>query len=212
MPGYDAVVWDLGGVLVDWDPRHLYRRLLGTDAEVEQFLTEVGFADWNHSMDAGERTWAEAVEALAATHPHRRDLIAAYPQRFAESLAGPIDAVVAILRELHARDTPLYSVTNWSAETFEVARERFDFLELFDGIVVSGHERVAKPDPAIFAVLLQRYRLDPAGTVFVDDRADNVDAAATAGLRAVRYTDPHRLRADLRSMGLLPPADRPRDP
>jgi 2-haloacid dehalogenase len=198
-----AVVFDLGGVLIDWDPRHLYRRMLGSDEAVEEFLDEIGFAAWNHGQDAGAESWEHAVERLAQRFPHRRDLIAAYPARFAETLAGPIEGSVAVLRELHDRGVPLLALTNWSAETFPVARERFDFLDVFGGIVVSGHERVAKPDPGLFSLLVERYDLDAPSTVFVDDREVNVAAAAAAGLRGLLFTGADRLRRDFSRLGLL---------
>lgn len=198
-----TVVFDLGGVLIDWDPRYLYRQLLGTDAEVEAFLDEVGFADWNHSVDAGSTTWADAVDALSAAHPRHRDLIEAYPARFAETLAGPVAGSVEVLRELHGQGVRLLALTNWSAETFPVARERFDFLGLFEDVVVSGAEQVAKPDPEIFALLVRRHGLDPARTLFVDDKQANIDAAETAGLVGLLFTDARTLRADLESAGVL---------
>lgn len=198
-----TVVFDLGGVLIDWDPRYLYRTLLDSDEEVETFLHEIDFAGWNHAMDAGEGSWADSVAALTERFPHRSDLIAAYPARFAETLAGPIDGAVAVLRELHARDVPLLALTNWSAETFPVARDRFGFLDLFSGILVSGEEGVAKPDPAVFALLVERFALEPASTVLVDDRPVNVEAARAAGLRGLFFTDPAALRRDLSLLGLL---------
>lgn len=198
-----TVVFDLGGVLVDWDPRHLYRQLLDSDAEVDAFLDEVGFADWNHAMDAGEGTWAESVAELCARFPHRTELLAAYPRRFGETLAGPIQGSVDVLHALHRRGTPLYALTNWSAETFPVARSRFEFLQLFAGILVSGEERVAKPDPAVFALLVDRFGLEPSSTVFVDDRQVNVEAAEQAGLRGLLFTDPATLSRDLSRLGLL---------
>ena len=194
MSAATTVVFDLGGVLIDWDPRYLYRRML-PDGEVEAFLDEIGFADWNHAQDAGG-SWVDAVASHAARHPHRRELIEAYPQRFLETLGGPIAGTVAILEELHAREVPLLALTNWSAETFRVAREEFSFLELFDGIVVSGEERVAKPDPRIFSLLLERYDLQPGDVVFVDDAAANIDAARSAGVTAIHYRDPAQLRAE----------------
>jgi 2-haloacid dehalogenase len=196
-------VFDLGGVLIDWDPRYLYRRLLDTDEEIEAFLDEVGFARWNHDLDAGRSTWADAVEELAATHPHHRHLIEAYPARFGESIGGPIEGSVEVLRELAGRGVRLLALTNWSSETFPVARERFEFLSLFEDIVVSGDERLAKPDPEVFDLLLRRHRLDPARTLFVDDRPANLDAAAGAGLTGVLFTDPPALRSDLEAAGLL---------
>jgi 2-haloacid dehalogenase len=196
-----AVVFDLGGVLIDWDPRYLYRRLLPPE-EVDPFLDEVGFAAWNHEQDAGG-SWTSAVAKHSALFPHRRDLLAAYPARFAETLDGPIEGNVEILRELHDRGTRLLALTNWSAETFPHAEETFDFLRWFEGVVVSGVEGVAKPDPVLFRLVLDRYRLDPAATVFVDDSPANVEAAAGLGLRALLFHDPETLRRDLSRLGLL---------
>ena len=208
-----TVVFDLGGVLIDWDPRYLYRQLLPED-EVEAFLDEIGFAAWNHAQDAGG-TWSDAVAAHVARHPHRRELIEAYPQRFLETLGGPIQGTVAILEELHTRGVPLLALTNWSAETFRIARSEFDFLDLFDAIVVSGEERVAKPDPRIFQILLDRHGLDAAHTIVIDDAPANVSAAREAGLVAIRYESPSSLREQLVAAGLLPattgPVTRPSD-
>jgi len=200
-PAITTVVFDLGGVLIDWDPRYLYRKLMAED-EVEPFLTEVGFFAWNHAQDAGG-PWSDAVEALATEHPHRRDLIAAFPDRFPETLGGAIEGTVALLEELRRAGTRLLALTNWSSETFPVARDTFGFLEHFEGIVVSGEEGVGKPDPALFQILLERYALVPHQTVFIDDSAANVSAAAELGLVALRFSDPGRLRADLSRLGLL---------
>lgn len=198
-----AVVFDLGGVLIDWDPRYLYRQLLATDDEIADFLTEVGFDAWNHRLDAGEATWSDAVAALSGAYPHRQSLIEAYPARFAETMRGPIEETVEVLHEMDRAGVPLYALTNWSAETFDHALARFDFLGMFDGIVVSGQERVAKPDPAIFRVLLERYRLHPSGTTFVDDKAANVAAAELTGMVGLLFTGPTVLRRDLRRLGFL---------
>lgn len=198
-----CVVFDLGGVLVRWDPRLLYRQVLASDEEVDAFLDEIDFPSWNRSMDAGERTWSEAVETLAVQFPHRRDLIAAYPARFAETLDGAISGTVSVLRELHASGLRCLALTNWSAETFPVARARLDFLDLFEAVVVSGEERLAKPDPAIFDLMLDRFGLDPTATVFIDDSAANIDAARAIGLQTVHFVDPDALRRDLNRLGLL---------
>lgn len=199
--GADAVVFDLGGVLVDWDPRLLYRTMLGSDEEIAAFFDEVDFAGWNHRLDAGERTWAEAVADLGTRFPHRRELLAAYPERFAETIGGVIDGTVRLVEELHGAGVRLLALTNWSAELFPHARERFAFLRLFEAVIVSGEERLAKPDPRIFDLLLTRHRLDPAGTVFVDDREVNVEAARAAGMTGLVFTDPDQLRRDLARVG-----------
>jgi 2-haloacid dehalogenase len=197
-----TVVFDLGGVLIDWDPRYLYRRLL-PPAEVDAFLDEIGFAEWNHAQDAGG-SWAEAVHELSARHPHRSELIAAYPARFAESLAGPMPDSVELLRELRDRGVRLLALTNWSAETFRHAREGFEFLGWFEDVVVSGQEGVAKPDPRIFRLLLERHGLQPGDTLFVDDRAVNVTAARSVGMVGVRFRDAAQLRRELHRHGVLP--------
>jgi 2-haloacid dehalogenase len=196
-----AVVFDLGGVLVDWDPRYLYRRLLPDD-EVEEFLAEVDFLAWNHLADAGGR-WADAVADHARRFPHRAELLAAYPERFAESLGGEVPGTADVVRDLHRDGVRLLALTNWSAETFPHARERFRVLDLFEDVVVSGVEGVTKPDPAVFRLLLDRHGLVAGDTVFVDDSAANVAAATAVGLVGVRFVDADRLRSDLGRLGLL---------
>jgi len=200
-PKLTTVVFDLGGVLIAWDPRLLYRTLLPED-EIEAFLAEVEFLEWNHHQDAG-RPFAEAVDEHARRFPHRRELLAAYFERFPETLAGAIDGTVEILEELDTSGVRLLALTNWSAETFDHARQRFDFLTRFEDILVSGEVRIAKPDPRIFALLLERYGLDPASTVYVDDAQKNVAAGEAAGLRSLRFETPEQLRADLTELGLL---------
>jgi 2-haloacid dehalogenase len=196
-------VFDLGGVLVDWNPRYLYRRLFdGDEAAMERFLAEVCTPAWNDEQDRG-RPFAEACALLVRDHPERRALIEAWPARFEETMAGPIAGTVDVLAELRARGVPLYALSNWSAETFPRARARFPFLEWFDGIVISGALRIAKPDPAIYRHLLEAYDLRAGELVFIDDAARNVEAAEALGIRAVRFTDAAALRADLVELGLL---------
>jgi len=201
-PAITAVVFDLGGVLIDWDPRYLYRSLFDDEAEMEHFLATVTTPEWNRAQDAG-RPWAEAVEELAQRHPERRELIAAYWERWHETLGDAIGPTVEVLSELHGAGVRLFALTNWSGETFPVARPRFPFLEWFEGIVVSGDERLIKPDPRIFGVLLERYGLEPATTLFIDDHQANVDAAAELGFKAIRFVRADALRVDLRRFGLL---------
>ncbi len=198
-----AAVFDLGGVLIDWDPRHLYRSLFDDPDEMETFLEEVSFAEWNARQDAG-RPFAEAIEQLAASHPHRRELIDAFMTRWHETLAGEVPGTVEVLRELKALGTRLFALSNWSAETFPVTRERFGFLAWFDGIVISGEIGAIKPGARPFEVLVERYGVDPATSVFIDDSPANVEAASRLGFRAIRFTGAGALRADLVAMGLLP--------
>lgn len=197
-----AVVFDLGGVLIDWDPRHLYRKLIDDEAEMERFLAEVCSSDWNVQQDAG-RSFEAGVRELVACHPGADALIEAYWQRWPEMLGGAIEETVEILAELKARAVPLYALSNWSAETWPHALERFEFLGWFDGLVISGFEGVAKPDPAIYRLLIERHRLTPGSTLYVDDVAANVRAGCAAGLRAHRFTDAPALRRVLRRDGLL---------
>jgi 2-haloacid dehalogenase len=169
---------------------------------MEAFLAEVTTQEWNAQQDAG-RPWSEAVEELAALHPGRRELIEAYWHRWPETLGGQIEGTVEILGELRARGTPIYALTNWSAETFPLARPRFPFLEWFDGILVSGEAKLAKPDPRIFDHLLEKFGLEPASTVFIDDSAANVRAALETGLISILFENPLKLRAELAARGLL---------
>jgi 2-haloacid dehalogenase len=201
--GVRAVVFDLGGVLVDWDPRHLYRRLFaGDEAGMEAFLSNVCNAEWNAELDAG-RPWADAISDLTERHPAQRELIEAYRLRWAEMLAGPVQPTVDILDELRATGVRLFALSNWSAETLPIARSRFEFFGWFEALVISGELGLCKPDPRIFRHLLQAHGLEPRSTVFIDDHARNVEAAAALAFDAIHYTDPARLRADLVSRGLV---------
>jgi 2-haloacid dehalogenase len=197
-----TVTFDLGGVLIDWNPRYLYQKLFDDEAEMERFLAEVTTQEWNAAQDAG-RPWSEAVEVLTAKFPDHRDLIDAYHTRWPEMLGEAIHGTVAILDELRARGVRLYALSNWSAETFPVALERYPFLGWFDGIVISGEVGAAKPDVRIFQELIDRHEIEPSETVFVDDNEPNVTAAAAMGFIALRFHDAERLREDLEGLGLL---------
>lgn len=198
-----AVVFDLGGVLIDWDPRYLYRKLLADEAAVEEFLATVCTPEWNAELDRG-RPFAEGVAELVERHPEHAAAIAAYHERWPEMVAGDLPGTVEVLAELRAAGVPLYALTNWSAETFAITRGRFEFLEWFDGLLVSGEERVTKPDPAIFQLLLDRFGLDPTATVFVDDSEVNVAAARRLGFDAIGFTGHEELRRELVARRLLP--------
>ena len=199
----DTVIFDLGKVLIDWDPRHLYRKLFaGDDAAMERFLATVVTGAWNAEQDRG-RPFAEATALLRASHPGQAALIDAYHLRWPEMMPGEIAGTVAILRELHAAGVPLHAITNWSAETYPYAVARFDWLDLFRSITVSGHERLIKPDPAIFTLMLERQHLAAERCLFIDDNAENVLVSTRLGLRAVLFTSAEALRVTLRQEGVL---------
>ncbi|MDN6859450.1 HAD family phosphatase [Pseudomonas sp. CAN2814] len=198
----DTVVFDLGGVLVDWNPRHLYRKLFdGDEVAMEAFLTEVCNSAWNEQQDRG-RPWAEAIAEAVARHPDQEANIRAYFERWDEMLAGALEETVLVLDELHRAGVRLLALTNWSAETFPVALERFEFLDRFEGVLVSGQEGLMKPEPEIFQLLIDRYGLVPSRTLFIDDVRKNVDAAVAQGLQAVQFSSAEQLRRDLEGFGL----------
>lgn len=199
-----TVVFDLGGVVLIWDPVPAVAAVAGQE-RAERFVHgEVfDFAAWNHEQDAG-RPWEEAEAVATATHPALAEEIAAYRPNFAESLRGLVPGTLGILRDLHARGVRLVALTNWSAETFPHALELFpEVFALFDDVVVSGEEGVAKPDPEIFEALARRLGHSVEGVFFVDDALRNVSAAREAGMDAVRFTDAQALLEDLRLRGLL---------
>ncbi|MDW8444714.1 MAG: HAD family phosphatase [Acetobacteraceae bacterium] len=200
-PAIDAVIFDLGGVLIDWNPRHLYRKLFDDEAEMERFLAEVCTPAWNLEQDRG-RPWAQAIAELSARHPEKAELIAAYRGRWPEMLNGAIAGTVGLLDRLGDAGVPLFALTNWSAETWPYAERLYPFLERFRGIVVSGRIGMVKPEPAIYRHALARFGLAPERTLFIDDSARNVAGARAVGLVAVRYTGPEALASDLARFGL----------
>jgi 2-haloacid dehalogenase len=201
-----TVVFDLGNVLLDWDPRRLYRTLIDDPGELERFLTEICSPSWHYAQDLGAST-AEATAQLQAAHPEHAELIGAFYARWPEMTAGSMPATVDILRELRDAGIRLVALTNWPAEVFAPARERFEFFSWFEGIVVSGEERLAKPDPAIFSLLLDRYDVDPATAAYVDDTPGHVETARSLGLTGFVYRDAVALRRDFASVRLPVAAD-----
>ena len=199
-----AIVFDLGGVLIDWDPRHMYRTVFDDEAEMEWFLTEIATLEWNSRHDAG-RKWEDGVALLSAQYPKHAGLIAAYWERWDEMLLGPITGTVEILAQLKEEGRALYALTNWSSQTFPIARERYEFLDWFEDIVVSGEEKVIKPDPRIYQILLERIERKAEDCVFIDDGTRNVVAARELGLDAIHFESPQQLREQLTQRGLLVP-------
>ena len=196
-----AVVWDFGGVLLDWDPRYVYRELFDDAAEMERFLAEVTSAAWHEDNDRGVR-YRDSCAALAARWPQYAGLIWTWARRTEDMIAGPIAGSVDLLDELVMAGVPCYGLTNMEAETYPLRRRRYAFLRSLRGTVVSSAEGVIKPDPEIFRRLLSRFGLVAGQTVFIDDAPRNIAAAAALGFVARRFVSPERLRADLAELGL----------
>lgn len=197
------IIFDLGGVLIDWNPRYMYRHIFDDEKKMEWFLTDICSSDWNEQQDAG-RTLAEGTQLLQDQFPEWKQEIAAFYGRWEEMLGGAIDPTVAILKEINDNNRHnLYALTNWSNETFPVALERYDFLQIFEGIVVSGKEMCKKPDQRIYRILLDRFGLKPNESLFIDDNKRNVQAALQLGIQALWFDTPEKLRLDLKEMHIL---------
>ena len=196
-----TVVFDIGGVLIDWNPRHLFRKVFESGEEMEWFLANVCTYEWNVQQDGG-KLFSVATAELQEKFPEYRDKIALYYGRWEEMLNGEISGTVEIFRRLKSAGMPLYALSNWSHEAFPVAYNRYDFMKLFDGMVVSGYEKLLKPDHAIYRVLMKRYNVNPAESVYIDDNKPNADAAAELGFNAIHFTSPEQLRIELKALGL----------
>lgn len=197
------IIWDLGNVLIRWDPRNLYQKYFPGDAAgMEHFLAQVCTPAWNELQDAGRSIVAAEAELLAQ-HPAHAELIRAFYGEWESMLGGAIDANVAVLKKLHARRLPIYALSNWSAETFPRAKDQFPFLNLFTGVVLSGHERLIKPDPSFYQILSERYGLDLERCVFIDDAPKNIAAARALGMRGIIYDPSVDVEQELRLLGVL---------
>lgn len=191
------IIFDFGGVLVDWNPAYLYEKLFDDKAAMQDFLNTVCTADWNEQQDEG-RTLQEGTALLVKDYPEKRDLIEAYYGRWEEMLAGPIEETVAILRYLKETGRyRLFGLTNWSAETFPIALRKFDFFHLFDGILVSGTEKIRKPYAVFYQLLLDRYQLRADECLFIDDNQRNIDAAMNLGIASIPFKNPTQLKNEL---------------
>lgn len=200
----DNIIFDLGGVLVDWDPKYLYSKVFNNDEKrINSFLTEVCTPEWNIEQDAG-RSLAEATQLLVEKFPEQEDYIRLFYDRWEEMIRGEVRGTVTLLEKLKKVDAHnLYALTNWSAETFPVALERFDFLGFFQGIVVSGEEKTRKPFRRIYEILFDRYEVDPRSSIFIDDSLPNVETAIELGMTGIHFRHPEQLAADLRALDIL---------
>ncbi len=198
-----AVVFDVGNVLYGWDPEAFLARQLPADEARLRFVDEVGLWDWHESLDAG-RPFDEAAAELSGRFPEYAQLIAAWGERFGETITDPVPGVHVLVEELDARGVPLFAITNFSADFWATFRAREDaFFSRFRDIVVSGEEKLLKPDPALYYRALDRFGLAPHGALFVDDRPINVEGAEAVGMRAHLFTGAEDLRARLEAEGLL---------
>ena len=201
MRNITSVVFDIGGVLIDWNPRHLFRKVFESDEEMEWFLSNICTYEWNVQQDGG-KLFSVATAELSAKYPEYSDKIAMYYGRWTEMLGGEIKGTVRIFHELKSNGMPLYALSNWSHEAFPVAYERYGFMKQFDGLVVSGYEKLLKPDHAIYRVLMERYGINPAESVYIDDNRPNAEAAGELGFHAIHFLSPDQLREELRVLGL----------
>ena len=196
-----TVVFDVGNVLLHWDPRQIWVDDFASVAEVEAFMDEIAFMDWHKEQDRG-RTFAEAIEVYSDRFPHHAGTLAKYDSHWDRSITHPIDGSVEILRKLKAVGAPLFGITNYPAEKFVVARQKYEFLNLMQDVVVSGDEKLIKPDPAIYTCLLDRNGLAAADCIFIDDSPQNIDAANALGIDGILFTGPEDLGKALRDRGL----------
>jgi 2-haloacid dehalogenase len=196
-----TAVFDVGNVLIRWDPFRVYREMIPDETKRNWFLQNVCTAAWNLEQDRG-RSWEEGVALLVASHPEWEAQIRAYDERWHEAVPGLIEDSVAVLEELKARGERIYAITNFSREKWAECLIRFPFLQSFDGVVVSAHERVIKPDPAIFQILFERYGLAPHDCVFIDDSAKNIETARSLGMQGIHFVEPIDLRAELSRHGV----------
>ena len=196
------IIFDLGGVLIDWDPRYLYRKVFTTEKEIDLFLSHVCTSQWNTQQDAG-RSFEDGIALLEEKFPEYTFAIRFYWTRWDEMMSGPVPGTADILREVKKRGYRVYALSNWSAQTFPLAQKRFDFLKEFDGIMISGEEKLVKPDPAIFSRLLKKYNLQAENCIFIDDNAANISKAADLGFETILFTDAPALRQTLISRAVL---------
>lgn len=198
-----AIIFDLGGVLIDWNPEYLYRKIFKDEPEMKDFLKNICTSEWNEEQDA-DRTLMEATETLVKEYPDHEVNIRAYYDRWLEMLAGTIEPTVEILKKLKdSKKYKMYALTNWSAETFPIALEKYELLHWFDGVVVSGTEKIRKPFPDFYKILLDRYNIEKKEAIFIDDNSRNVAAAKQMGIDAIHFISARQLGQELAAKGVV---------
>ena len=199
----NAIVFDLGGVLIDWNPSYVFDQLFDDEEKKKYFFENVCTPDWNEEQDAG-RSLKEATETLVAQHPDWKEYIEAYYSRWPEMLGGPIEETVEILRALKDKNEyKIYALTNWSGELFPIALGMYDFLHWFDGRLVSGDEKMRKPFPEFYQLMMDRFDLVPQQTLFIDDNLRNIKAAEAFGIHCIHFTSSQQLKENLEEKGVL---------
>lgn len=197
MSSKKTIIYDLGGVLIDWNPKYLYRKIFDEESQIDWFLENICDMHWNEQQDAGRSLMEGTIEKIKQ-HPDQAEKIKAYYERWSEMLGGPIDDSVTILKQLkEGNNYNLYALTNWSAETFPIAQERYDFLQWFEGIVVSGVEKMRKPQIEFYQLILDRYNIDPSESLFIDDNLRNVQAAQAHGIDSIQFLSATQLKKEL---------------
>ena len=201
MAKVDVIIFDLGGVLIDWNPRYLYRKFFKTEEAVEYFLRNIATFDWNEEQDRG-RSLSIATQLLIDKYPEYTPEIKAYYNKWEEDMLGDaIEGSVDILKScIDNKNLRVLALTNWSAETFPIAQRKFSFLSWFEGILVSGKEKLIKPDEAIFNRMIERYKLNPSTAVFIDDNVRNIRGAQQVGFQTIHFRDPDQLKEELSKM------------
>ncbi|MEM0992864.1 MAG: HAD family phosphatase [Bacteroidota bacterium] len=197
-----TIIFDLGGVLIDWNPRYLYRKIFEQASDMEDFLANICTSDWNETQDAG-RSLADGTNLLLEQYPAWENEIRAFYDRWEEMLGGVVAGTLSIFRRLKAKEKyRFYALTNWSAETYPIALDRYDFLQWFEGTLVSGQEKMRKPNPLFYQRLLNRFQIDPSQSVFIDDNLRNVKAAREQGIPSIHFQSPEQLEKALVAMGI----------
>lgn len=197
-----AIIFDFGGVLLEWDPHRLFRPYFTDAQEMERFLAEINFQDWNLEQDKG-RPFSKAVAELSAKFPQYSHLIRAYHEKWDESIVGQIQGTVNILHDLDKRGFPLYGLSNWSHETFSLIRTKYPFFDLFKDIIISGAVKIIKPDPRIFLIALDRIGYPANECLLIDDSTTNVVTAQRMGWNTIQFHSPQQLEQEVRQFGLL---------
>jgi len=201
MNNINSIIFDFGGVLVDWNPRYMYKDVFENNSEMELFLTQICSEDWNLQQDKG-RSLSEGTRVLQDKFPEHRTNIQLYYDQWEKMLKSDIPENVAILPQLKLK-YKLYGLTNWSAETFPVALKRFSFFKYFDGIVVSGEEKMVKPDEEIFYLMLKRFGLEAENCLFIDDNLKNINTAKKLGFSTIHLKEMTDLKTELSLLGIL---------